>query len=174
MDVSLDRTLTTNSSNTYPFRAYLENHLSYGPAAKSSKLTTELFNKDKAGKMDKPNPLEANDADRNTGLAKRAAFTARSREVDLVGRIHTDICFQNRYMLIKKNTKIKLTRSKDSFCLKAIGGQAFKFKITGAAFLAKKVEISPSVYLAQAKTLESGMAKYPTCRVVCKTFLQDT
>ena len=52
----------------------------------------------------------------------------------------------------------------------AIGGQAFKVKITGAAFLSRKVKISPSVYLAHAKTLESGMAKYPIRRVVCKTF----
>ena len=168
VDVSLNGTLITNSSNTYPYRSYLENLLSYGPAAKSSQLTSELFYKDEAGKMDKPNPLEANDADKNKGLAKRAAFTTRSREVGLVGRIH--VVFQNRYMLNEVNTKIKLTRSKDAFCLMAVGDQAFKVKITSAAFLARKVKISPSVYLAHAKTLENGMAKYPIRRVVCKTF----
>ena len=68
------------------------------------------------------------------------------------------------------NTKIKLTRSKDNFCLMAVGAQAFKVKITGAAFLSRKVKISPSVYLAHAKTMESGMAKYPLRRVVCETF----
>lgn len=170
VDVSLNGTLITSSSNTYPYRAYLENLLSYGPAAKSSQLTTELFYKDEAGKMDKPNPLEANEAEKNKGLVKRASFTAQSREVDLVGRIHTDIFFQNRYMLNEVNTKIKLTRSKDSFCLMAVGAQAFRVKITAAAFLTRKVKISPSVYLAHAKTLESGMAKYPIRRVVCKTF----
>ena len=46
--------------------------------------------------MDKPNPLEADDNERNTGLTKRTGFIARSREVDFVGRIHTDIFFQNR------------------------------------------------------------------------------
>jgi hypothetical protein len=53
--------------------------------------------------------------------------------------------FQNRYMLNEVNTKIKLTRSKDSFCLTAIGAQAFKVKITGAAFPARKVKISPCI-----------------------------
>ena len=52
----------------------------------------------------------------------------------------------------------------------AIGGQGFKVKITGAAFLSRKVKISPSVYLAHAETLKSGMAKYPIRRVVCRTF----
>ena len=105
MDVSLNGTLITNSSNTYPYRAYLEHLLSYGPAAKSSQLISELFYKDEAGKMDKPNPLEADDDDRNSALTKRAGFIARSREMDLVGRIHTNIFFQNRHMLNDVNTK---------------------------------------------------------------------
>jgi hypothetical protein len=170
VDVSLNGTLITNSTNTYPYRAYLENLLSYGPAAKTSQLTAELFYKDEAGKMDRPNPLAADAAEKNKGLAKRNSFVARSREVDLVGRIHTDIFFQQRYMLNEVNTKIKLTRSKDSFCLMAIGDQAFRVKITSAAMLIRKVKISSSVYLAHAKTLESGMAKYPIRRVICKTF----
>ena len=105
VDVSLNGTLITRSSNAYPYRANLENLLSYGLAAKSSQLTSELFYKVEDGKMDKPNPLEANADERNTGLARRAGFIARSREVDLVGRIHTDIFFQNLYMLNEVNTK---------------------------------------------------------------------
>ena len=54
--------------------------------------------------MDKPNLFEANEAEKNKGLVKRVAFTARSREVDLVGRIHVDIFFQNRYMLNEEDT----------------------------------------------------------------------
>ena len=174
VDVSLNGTLITNSTNTYAHRAYVEKLLSYGPAAKASQLTAELFYKDEAGKMDKPNPLAADEADKNMGLAKRASFTARSREVDMIGRIHSDIFFQQRYMLNEVNTKIKLTRSKDAFCLMAIGDRAFKVRITSAAMLIRKVKISSSVYLAHAKTLESGLAKYPIRRVVCKTFTIPT
>jgi hypothetical protein len=83
VDVSLNGTLITNSSNTYPYRAYIENLLSYGPAARRSQLTACLFYKDAAGKMDKA----------NSGLINRATFTAQSRESDLMGRIHTDIFF---------------------------------------------------------------------------------
>ena len=50
VDVSLNGTLITNSSNTYGYRAYLESLLTYGPAAKESQLTAALFYKDKAGK----------------------------------------------------------------------------------------------------------------------------
>ena len=170
VDVSLNGTLITNSTNTYPYRAYIENLLSYGSAAKKSQLTAALFYKDEAGKMDKANPLAGGDDDKNSGLATRATFTAESREVDLLGRIHTDIFFQSRYMLNEVNVKIKLTRSRDAFCLMGSGDQTFKVVVASAALIVRKVKVSPSVYLAHAKTLESGMAKYPIRRVICKAF----
>jgi hypothetical protein len=60
VDVLLNGTLITSSINTYAYRAYIETLLSYGTDAKSSQLTSALFYKDEAGKMDKPNPLAAN------------------------------------------------------------------------------------------------------------------
>ncbi len=116
---------------------------------------------------DKPN---ADAADRNSGLTKRAAYAARSREIDMIGRIHSDIFFQERYMLNEVNIRIKLSRSKDDFCLMSSGDQKFKVQITATALLIRKVKISPSVYLSHAKALENGMAKYPIRRVICKTF----
>jgi hypothetical protein len=55
------------------------------------------------GKIDKPDPLAANAADRNSRLASRQTFAAESHEIDMIGRIHTDICFQDRYMLNEVN-----------------------------------------------------------------------
>jgi hypothetical protein len=69
-------------------------------------LTAALFYKDEAGKMDKSNPLAANAIDRNSGLAKRQTFGAESREIDMIGRIHTYIFFRERYMLNEVNVKI--------------------------------------------------------------------
>jgi hypothetical protein len=51
----------------------------------------------------------------------------------------------------------------------ATGDQAYKVQITSAAFVIGKVKISPSVYMAHAKALQNGMAKYPIHRVICKT-----
>lgn len=170
VDVSLNGTLITSSTNTYPYRAYIEDLLSYGPAAKKSQLTAALFYKDDADKMDKPNPLAAAAADRNTGLVKRADFISLSKEIDMIGRLHTDIFFQSRYMLNEVNTRIKLTRSKDSFCLMAPGADAFKVKITSVTMMVRKVKISSNVYLAHARALETSLAKYPIKRVICKTF----
>jgi hypothetical protein len=174
VDVSLNGTLITSSTNTYAYRAYIETLLSYGSDAKSSQLTSALFYKDEAGKMDKPNPLAANAVDKNSGLAKRQTFAALSSEIDMIGRIHSDIFFQKRYMLNEVNVRIKLIRSNDAFCLMSTGATQFKVIVTFASLLIRKVKISPSVYLAHAKTLEAGTAKYPIRRVICKTFTIPT
>ena len=90
--------------------------------------------------------------------------------VDLIGCIHSDVFFQDRFMLNEINVKVRLVRNKDSFCL--MSGEANAsciVKIISAIFLVRKVQLSPSVFLAHAKALESGLAKYPIRRVVCKT-----
>src|SRR5664279_270983 len=173
IDVTMNGTLISSSTNTYPYRAYIENLLSYGPDAKESQLTASLFYKDTAGKMDVADPRVAV-ADVNIGLKKRADFTSENKTVDMVGRLHSDIFFQPRYMLNEVNTKIRLSRSKDSFCLMCAGGNTYRVVIVSAALFIRKVKVSPSVYLAHAKTLENGMAKYPIRRVVCKTFTIPT
>jgi hypothetical protein len=174
VDVFLNGILVTSSSNTYPYRTYIENLLSYGPAAKRSQLTVSLFYKDAAGKMDKVNPLAENADERNSGFIRRAAFTAQSRELNLMDRIHADIFFQSRYILNEVNVKIKLTRNRDVFCLMSTGDHAFKVKITAAAMIIRKVKISPSVYLAHAKTLDMGLAKYLFRQVVLQSFYDSS
>jgi len=165
VDISLNGTLITASTNTYPYRAMLETLLTYGEDAKRSQLTTSLFYKDRAGRMNSVDFAE--DGDTNDGLVKRRAFVRESRTFDMMGRLHADIFFQDRYMLNEVGVKIKLVRSKDSFCLM---GAASKVKIMHASLFVRKVKLTPSVFLAHAKTLERGSAKYPIRRVVCKSF----
>jgi len=52
VDVSLNSTLISNSTNTYPYPAMLEMLLSYGSDAKASQLTSEMYYKDDAGRID--------------------------------------------------------------------------------------------------------------------------
>jgi len=51
-----------------------------------------------------------------------------------------------------------------------MGDAAYKVKITHASLFVRKVKLLPSVFLAHAKALERGTAKYPIRRVVCKSF----
>jgi len=167
VDVDLNGTRVTDSSNTNAYRAYLENLLSFDSGAKKTQLSCELFYKDESGEMDDCDPTLAN---ANAGLVKRAAFINGGKPVELIGRIHTDICLQSRFMLNEVNARFKLTRSKDSFCLMTSEDESYKVIILSAVLHIRKVKVSPSVYLSHAKVLESGMAKYPIQRVICKAF----
>jgi len=69
-------------------------------------------------------------------------------------------------MLNEVGVNIKLIRSKNAFCVMGNG----KVVITHASLFVRKVEIIPSVFLAHAKTMEQGTAKYATRRVVRKSF----
>ena len=51
VDIYLNDTLVTPSSNTYPFRSYVETLLSYAEA-KKTQLTSQLWYKDMAGHME--------------------------------------------------------------------------------------------------------------------------
>ena len=165
VDISLNGALITSSTNTYPYRAMLETLLSYGQDAKASQLTSALYYKDGAGNMDS---VTFDDENVNEGLATRREMARGSAVIDMMGRLHADIFFQERYMLNEVNVKIKLIRSKDVFCL--MGGANFKVKITHASLFVRKVKLTPSLFLAHAKALENGTAKYPIRRVVCKSF----
>ncbi|GFW21264.1 uncharacterized protein TNCV_3774751 [Trichonephila clavipes] len=46
VDVSLNDRVVSNSSNTYPYRSYIETLLNHGYDSKTSQLTAELFHKD--------------------------------------------------------------------------------------------------------------------------------
>jgi hypothetical protein len=166
VDIALNGTQITSSTNTDPYRAMIETLLSYGHDAKETQLTSAMFYKDEAGNMD--SVAFGADDEKNSGLVKRRDFTSRSKEVDMMGRLHADIFFQERYMLNEVNAKIKLIKSKDAFCLMHNG--AFKVQLTSATLYIRKVRLLSSVFLAHAKALETSNAKYPIHRVVCKSF----
>jgi len=106
------------------------------------------------------------EATRNERFHHRCASAAHSREFDMMGRLHADIFFQVRYMINDVGVKTKLVRSNDAFCVMGAG----KVQVLHASLFVRKVKLMSSVFVAHAKTLESGTAKYPIRRVVCKSF----
>jgi len=164
VDMTLNGTVVTAANNMYPYRSYIETLLSYGSDAKRSQLTSELFYKDDAGRFD---ALEMDGANANSGFVKRNALIRASRSFDLIGRVHCDLMLQSRYLINEVNVKMKFVRSSDSFSLLCPNLQ--KVNIENAVLYVRKVKLSPSVFLAHAKALQTGTAKYPVRRVTCKS-----
>ncbi|XP_054721362.1 uncharacterized protein F54H12.2-like [Uloborus diversus] len=148
VDVSLNENLISNSSNTYPYRSYIETLLNHGFDSKTSQLTSEMYYKN--------------------GLKKRSSFLELSASVDMIGRIHSDLFHQERLLLNLVDVKIKLIRSKPEFCLQ--GDKDHKVILEKISLLVRKVKVSPGVILGHVKALEKDTAKYPINRVLCKAY----
>ena len=89
----------------------------------------------------------------------------------MMGRLHVDLFFQERYLLNGVDVKIRLMQSKDALALMADGGDAdFKVCIVEAALFARKAKLNPAVQTAHINALEKATAKCPLRRVDCKVF----
>ena len=163
IDIYLNDKLISSASGNYAYRAYLETLLNYGKAAKDSQLTASLWCPDDAGSMDSIDNANAN-------FVKRKRLSEKSENIDLVGRLHSDLFFQEKLLLNGIDLRLKLVRDKNSFVLlSGARDAAFKVSIIKAVLRARNVRVYPSVSLAHAKALELSNAKYPIDRVECKT-----
>ena len=134
VDVSLNGTLVTPSTNTYPYRAYIETLLSHGAEAKNSQLTSVLWHKDTAGQMDATDTGKA-------GLQKRQDYNTGSRVIDMMGRLLVDLFFQDRYLLNGVDVKVRMVQSKDRFALMTDGNAPdYKITIVEAALYGRKAK----------------------------------
>ena len=166
VDVNLNDTLVTPSSNTYPFRAYVETLLSCGAEAKKTQLTSQLWYKDTAGHMD-----ETQENGGNAGLARRRRHIVGSRVVEMMGRLHVDLFMQDRFLLNGVTVRVRLVRSKDTFSLMAGGANPdYKVCIVYAVLFVRKAVLSPTVQIAHIQALTKGTAKYPLRPVDCKVY----
>ena len=75
-------------NNNYPYRAYIENLLSFGQDAKNSQLSALLWHRNMSEHFDTRGAT-------NLGYTKRKALAAESKEMDMMGKLHLDLFFQN-------------------------------------------------------------------------------
>lgn len=162
VDVSLNQKLVSPSNNGYGYRAYIENLLNYNNEAKKSHLTSVLWFKDLAGKMD-----DLTDA--NTGLKTRKKYVRKSKTTDLLGHLHCDIFNQEKFLLNGVEMKVRMVRARENFYIMSQHGSAFRLRITDASLIVRRVKISPGILLAHAKALAKTTAKYPLTRVEVKS-----
>lgn len=104
VEISLNDTLVTPSTNTYPYLAYIDTLLSYGVQAKEAQFTSTLWYKDTAGHMNATDNA-------NEGMWKRREHIKESCEVEIMGRLHADLLLRDRYLLSGVDVKICLERS---------------------------------------------------------------
>ena len=163
VDVILNEKIVSSSNGMYGYQAFIENLISYGNAAESSQLASVIWKKDTHGKVDTIGAT-------NLGYAFRKGKVAKSKFIDLVGRLHTNLTGQERYLINGVNCTIKLERSADAFALMGAENTTFKVFIRSATLYARKVKLSPTENLKIIRQLEYSNIKMPIRNVQLKTF----
>ena len=163
LDIILNGKNISSSTNLYPYRAMFETLMNYGKDTLKSQLEMGLFMLDGHTK-------EVARVTTNKGLKKRFELTDKSEIVHVLGRLHSDLFHQGRLILNGLPLRIKLHRSKDSFCLLSVEANAdYKLKIVDAVFCVRKVELTPTKFQEIQQVLEGRRVVYPINRVVLKT-----
>lgn len=164
VDIHLNQKCITPPSNNYNYRAYIENLLNYGRDAKNSHLSSIIWEKDIAGKMD---ALDTAGGACNTGYTKRLAAIKGEQVIEMYGNLHCDIFNQDKFMINGVDMTVKLIKAKNEFVL--MGTNKGHLEIIDANLFVRKVKINPAILIAHTKALALSTAKYPITRVEIKT-----
>ena len=120
----------------YPYRAYLENVFSYGSDVKDNQLkAAEFWSEDEPGAFEDIS---------NTCITNRGKRVAKSKSVDLQGKLHLDLAMQEKYLPDGLEFKLRLNLSSPQFCLMSEDCPA-KIKIDTAILRVRNVQLLPAI-----------------------------
>ena len=176
IDVTLNDHQVARSSQTYPYKAYIEKLINFSNATKETNLTSAVWYSDTDNKF---NTL----ADDNVGYKKRSALAKSSKVFEMADKIHLDIFNVKKALLNNVTLKVKLIRSPPEFYtmrpdkIPATGSatsptdsKAITFQITKAELKIRKIKLTDRMIAAHGICLEDANAKYPINNVEIKQF----
>ncbi|RLU21738.1 hypothetical protein DMN91_006114 [Ooceraea biroi] len=117
IDVYFNQKLVSPPNNAYAYRTYIEALLNYSSPAKTSHLTSCLWDADTPGLLD----ALLDSATPNPALVRRVCHTRANHALDLMGHLHCDVFNQDKFLINGVEVRMSLVRSIDAFCLMEIG-----------------------------------------------------
>ena len=166
LDISFNGKRVSSSGHFYPFRSYIETILNFGRDVKRGQLSASGFY------MDTPEHFETFGAE-NEGFIARKEIGVNRKAISLMGRLHSDILNQNRFLIDGVNIHLQLVRQNDAFCImRAAGhdGVNWKLKLEEVSLYVRKVKVSPSCRMGIYKALSISPAHYPIRRTEQRIF----
>ena len=164
VDVSLQNKVLSHSDLSYGYLAYIRNLLENTESAKY-KLQMQMYYPDTAASIDTMHSSTPSVTD-NAGLKARSKFFNESREVEMCGKLASDVLSISRYIPNGVALDIKLHCATPSFCLMSADSDAattggYKFVITKAYLEVPKIQLSPEVLVAHSEVLANTPAVFP-------------
>ena len=155
VDLSLQKKINSAKIGTnYAYKAYLDVLLNSTSHQMTSQLTSQLFGKDTAGKME--------ETVNNTGHLIRKKFSSESKMLQMEAPLCLDLCQQNRLILNGVEISLKLWPNKAPFYISTVKtDENYQFKLSNATFMVCMAEISPAILIGHAAALKETPALYP-------------
>lgn len=143
-DVKLEfnQTVVSTSNGMYAQRAYFEQLFNYNETAKKSHCTAQLFIMD--------DPDQFSDLS-SPAHQHRKEFVAKSKELELVGKVHVDVLNCGKYLLNGVDMRFTFTRNPSSLIVISPDNINAKIEILDASLLVRKVNLNASILLAHAE-----------------------
>ena len=90
----------------------------------------------------------------NKGYVKRKVLARESHLIDMMGKLHLGLMFQDRYILNHTPIKLRLIRSKDKFAIVSpTDNTSFRVKLYSVKMMIRKVQVNSVIQAAHAKAL---------------------
>ena len=168
VEVELCGKTLSDSNELYPYRAFFETLLSFDDDVGRTRLIAEGWQKDTPGSFD---DFRVGNNGANTGFKARAARTATSTSITLIGRPHADLFHQDKDIPSGCDLRLRFIPAADAFLIKkdANTAEQYRFRIESARFWARTKELSPSLMLAHEKMLQTQNMRIPYTKVAMKS-----
>ena len=171
VDIWLNDVKITPPETNVAYTSYLYAYTQPKQAQKTL-LTLGLYYADDESSRASLNQSNPNaTADKNSGLTKRASFFDGGKKVTLLGKIYAPPHTTTRYYPphCKFDYRIELN-DMAFFSMSGEPAGTYKFQIDEAAFLAKRVRLSPALELAHSQMLQTQNAIYPVRFLESRTY----
>lgn len=152
------------TSEYYGYRSYLEKLLNYGEDAARTHMICDGWTLDDGTDLDQMKSP-------NKGFVKRQTWLKNSSLLELEGKLHADALHQGRLLINNVDLEVDLSFAKPDFFLMEKADGSSILKIEEATLYATHYDLDPSILVAHANILSSGIPiAMPYKRVEIKTF----
>lgn len=164
INVYLNGVCVNDQANSqYHFKAFLENHFSYGKSIKDTTLKAlEKYEKDEAGK-------EEDFA--GSGLSNRQKWIADGKKLHFAMKIHNDFLQCSKYLLPGVEIKIELKKNDPGFPLITEVADTAKFALEKLELRLQKITVEPEFIAKVENALNTMPAMYPIAHSKIRTYL---
>lgn len=161
IDILLNQTLITSSTNNYAYKANIDTRLSDGTRNNTIVQAAGYVGSQFASGFN------------NQGTTIRKALVNEGKILTVCGPLRADVCSTKKWILPNIETVIRLWQTTDAFRIKTVAAhldKAYKIDFQEIVFLANVITVHPEVTQAHKQLLKSVTAKYPYTRSQVHTY----